>query len=149
MYLEQRLQALFFYVYMDTQEAIKGGATPNQGHLQSYIQNFTQEAIDCLVEIMRTSRNESLKLGAAKTIIDKSIADKKAVEVGGLNGEPIKFTILGGADVDAYISRSAAIISTSTGSTIQGSNEIQDPSVAPQGSQDNNSNNPISEVGTN
>ena len=61
----------------------KKGTIPNQGSLQAYLQNFTKEGIDAIVEILRTTRNENLKMGAAKIIIDKSIPDKKAVELTG------------------------------------------------------------------
>jgi hypothetical protein len=135
---------VFFYELMDTQQATKGEATPNKGALQSYIQNFTKEAIDCIVEIMHTSRNEALKMGAAKVIIDKSIADLKAMEVGGVNGEPIKFTIIGGADYTAYISGLNKTTATSTTGIIGGSNEVQDINLAQTGEKNNNGNNPVS-----
>lgn len=75
------------------QEAKKGGA-PNKGSLQAYIQNFTKEAIDAVIEIMRTSRNEALRFGAAKLVIDKSIADIRAVELTGENNGPITIKII-------------------------------------------------------
>ena len=120
---------------MDTQEA-KGKGTPNKGTLQSYIQNFTQEAIDVLVEIMRTSRNENLKMGAAKVIIDKSIADLKAMEVTGQDGEPIKITVIGGG----FVPESRFINAASTASTFSATT-VQSDSLAPESPQDNNSDN--------
>ena len=74
-------------------EAKKGGA-PNKGSLQAYIQNFTKEAIDGVIKIMRTSRNEALVFGAAKLVIDKSIADIKAVELTGQDNGPILIKIV-------------------------------------------------------
>lgn len=78
---------------MADQEAKKGGH-PNKGSLQAYIQDFTKEAIDGIVEIMRTSRNEGLKFAAQKLIIDKSIADIKAVEHSGTDGGDILVRII-------------------------------------------------------
>ena len=117
------------------QEAKKQGTIPNKGSLQAYIQNFTLEAIDSIVEIMRTSRNENLKMGAAKVIIDKSIADLKAVEVGGTNGQPIKLTLIGGADISEYIKSNASSTTSSTG----GLTQIQSISVAQESKENNNS----------
>ena len=73
----------------DTQQAKKGEATPGKGTLQSYVQNYTKEAIDKIVEIMRTSKNDALVMGAAKVIIDKSIPDLKSAELQGEGGGPI------------------------------------------------------------
>ena len=120
---------------MDTQEA-KGKGTPNKGTLQSYIQNFTQEAIDVLVEIMRTSRNENLKMGAAKVIIDKSIADLKAMEVTGQDGEPIKITVIGGG----FVPESRFIDAASTASTFSATT-VQSDSLAPESTENDNSDN--------
>jgi hypothetical protein len=48
-----------------------------------YAQQFTQEAIEMMVYLMRTSRNEGIRLGAARSILDKSIPDLKALEISG------------------------------------------------------------------
>ena len=117
-------------------EAKKGGA-PNQGSLQSYIQNYTKEAIDAIVVILRTSRNESLKMGAAKLIIDKSIADKKAVELSGANGEPIKLNIIAGADYLAWLAKSNA---SPAGGVVQQPPEIQGVNLAQAGEENVNGN---------
>lgn len=53
---------------MKTSNEVKGGGvkTPSRQGLYAYSSRYAREAIDVLVEIMRTSRNENLKLGAAK-----------------------------------------------------------------------------------
>jgi hypothetical protein len=144
------MRRVFFYAYnmaekTTTQKAKLPGATPSRGTLQSYIQNFTLEAIDCLVDIMHNSRNESLKMGAAKTLIDKSIPDIKAVEITGENGGPIKLNIISGAD---YVSALGASTATSTGSTPYGPAEIQSTDLAQASPQDNDSNQSVSKVDT-
>ena len=74
-------------------EAKHQGA-PNKGSLQAYSQNFTKEAIDKVVDIMRNSRNESLVFGAAKLLIDKAIPDMKAVELTGEDHGPLLIKII-------------------------------------------------------
>ena len=131
----------------DTHEAKKGESTPNKATLQSYIQNFSKEAIDTIIEILRTTRNENLKMGAAKVIIDKSIPDIKAMEITGKDGEPIKFNLISGADYLAYISKLREIKAPSDRGIAESPSEIQGTSVASQGPQDNNGNNTVSEMG--
>lgn len=120
---------------MGTQEPTKGG-TPNKATLQSYIQNFTREAIDGMVEIMRNSKNPQLKFAATKLIIDKAIPDVKAIEVTGQNGEPIKLNIIAGADFSQFKSSTAS----SEGSTTYGPTQVQDSGMASTSEKDNNSN---------
>ena len=120
-------KCLFFYWKMNDKRKIhqaKKQGPPNQGSLQAYIQNFTLEAIDALVEILRTTRNESLKMGAAKVIIDKSIADIKAIELSGKDGSPIRVQL-----INDYLSTSGVIVSPSKGSST-GQNKVQDAGLA-------------------
>lgn len=119
-----------------TQEVKKGG-TPNQGTLQSYIQNFTKEAIDKLIYIMRHSKNENLKFGALKLVIDKSVADIKALELTGANGQPLQFSFridLAGGYIPPL---GATFTSSSTG--ITRSAQIQSVGMAQTGKENNNS----------
>lgn len=122
------------------QEVKKEPGTPNRAHLQSYIQNFTREAIDAIVQVMRTTRNENLRMGAAKVIIDKSIADIKAMEITGENGEPIKLIINAG---NGFIPSTVSLNATSSGSYLTGQPQIQSYGVASQSAQDNNSDNRV------
>lgn len=128
-----------------THKATKGEGTPNRGTLQSYVQNFTKESIDTLVKIMRdTSReNKSLRMGAAKALLDKSIPDVKAIEVGGVNGEPIRLNIISGGD---YLSTIAQFDATSDSGTAYGSTAIQGTDLAPESEKDNDSNKSVSKV---
>lgn len=84
----------------DTRESKKGEATPNKGTLQSYVQNFTKEAIDEIVSLMHNSRNEAVRMGAAKVILERSVPILKAMEIGGKDGEAIKVEVInyGGND---------------------------------------------------
>lgn len=98
-----------------------GARIPKQATLQSYIQNFTKEAIDKIVYLMRHSTNESLKFGAMKVIIDKSIAD--------LHESKVDANITNININRDYISPRGWAISSSTGS-LKGSNEVQGTGVA-------------------
>jgi len=87
---------------------------------------------------MRTTRNENVKLGAAKVITDKSIADQKSIEVGGLNGQPIQLNIITGT---GFLPPSIPVNASSEGDTSTGQPQVQDNSLASQGQKDDNSNN--------
>ena len=93
---------------------------------------------------MQTTRNENLRMGAAKVIIDKSIPDIKAIELKGENGEPIKLTVLAGT---GFIPALGKFVTTPEGSATTGSTSLQNPSVAPQGEKNNNGNNGDSKAG--
>ncbi len=126
----------------ETNEPKTPGPTSRQG-LYAYAAQYTKEAIDVIVEIMRTSRNESLKLGAANKLLDKNLPDIKAVEISGENGEPIKFNIISGAD---YISALGKITAASEASALGRSSEVQSADLAPASTKDDNSNQSVSEV---
>lgn len=126
----------------ETNQPKTPGPTNRQG-LYAYASKFSQEAIDAMVEIMRTTRNESLKLGAAKALLDKSLPDLKVTEITGENGEPIKFNIITGSD---YVSALGKLTTTpDTGSTY-GPTEVQSTDMAQTGTQNDNSDKPVSEV---
>lgn len=128
---------------MADQQAKKVGH-PNKGSLQAYLQDFTKEAIDGLVKLMRETKQDQLKFAAFKLIIDKSIADIKAIEVTGQNGEPIKLNIIAGADFSQYRISSPS----STGSTTYRPTQVQGTGVAQTGEENDNSDKPIDKVDT-
>lgn len=105
------------------------------------------EAFDTILNVMRTSTNPSDRLGAARTIVNKVIADVKSVEItGGVdkdgNAIPISaFAFVFGTEYDP-LSRSKPIIATSEASALRESTAIQDADLAPQGTQDHHSNLP-------
>lgn len=115
-----------------TNEAKTPGPINRQG-LYAYVSQYTKEAIDVLVEIMRTTRNESLKLGAAKAIIDKNLPDVKAVEITGQDGGPIRVQL-----INNYLSTFDGNVSTSTGSSA-GQDAVQSSGVAPESKKDDDS----------
>lgn len=66
----------------------------NRTGLYAYASKYTKEAIDVLVEMMRTTKNESLKLGAAKALLDKNLPDLKATEITGEDHGPLLIKII-------------------------------------------------------
>lgn len=55
-------------------EANRGGV-PNRGSLYAVAAAYSKEAIETLYDLMKTSKNDGIRLGAAKAIINKSLPD--------------------------------------------------------------------------
>ncbi len=103
--------------------------------------------VDISLEKLRTlldSRNEPTVLGALKIVFERTIPAIKALEIQGKDGEPIKLNLITGADISKYIELSSA----STGGSTYRPTPIQSSGVAQESKEDNNSNQPISEVGS-
>jgi|SRR3990167_1375367 len=129
----------------------KKGGPPSRTGFYSLISQYTEEAVNRLVDIMRNSRNESLKFAAARAIIDKTIADVKAIELTGANGEPfsvsIKLDVAGGYIPRDRVSEVGTVNAPPAGSN-QGPPQIQSPGLAPPGQKDDNSSNGTGQAGT-
>lgn len=131
-----------------TNESTKGrGKIENQQGLYSRLASRAPEVIEKLFECLQ-SRNQAISLGAAKIIINKVLPDLKSVEVGGGLDEhgrrqPIQIYINTGA---GFVPASLQLPSSSTGSTTTGTTAIQDPSVAPTSTENNDSDNGNSET---
>lgn len=74
---------------MSNDELNKGGVQGRSG-LYAYVSKYTKEAIDVLVILMRTSRNEGIKMGAARALLDKSLPDLKADDASLESTEPLR-----------------------------------------------------------
>ncbi len=90
--------ASFFMDVKQNDLVPKGGGIPSRAETYHYVSKFSQEAIDVLVGIMRDSRNENLKMGAAKALLDKCIPDLKATEITGEQGGQILIRLVTEAD---------------------------------------------------
>lgn len=120
---------------MDETEGVepkKEGVTNRQG-LYAKVAKHEDKIITTLLEML-DSTNESVKMGAAKTLLGKILPDQKAVEVAGADGGPIQINLLG-----KYVSPGGWTLSPPTGST-GGSDQIQNVGLAPQSPQDINPN---------
>ncbi len=124
-----------------TQQA-KSGGVPNQAALYSKVAAKENDILGALFEML-ASRNENIRLGAAKALINKILPDLKSTELTGANGEPIKFNIIAGGD---YVSALGKLTSTSNQSFTYRPSEVQSADLAPESAQDDNSNKSVSEV---
>lgn len=55
---------------------------------------YAEQALQITVDLMNNSANDSVRLGAAKTILNKVIPDLKAVELNGGDGEKLEFVLV-------------------------------------------------------
>lgn len=56
------------------------GGVPNRGSLYAVAAAHSKEAIDTLYDLMMNSKNDNVRLGAAKALLDKSLPDLKPSE---------------------------------------------------------------------
>ncbi len=77
---------------MDSIKAKKIGRphTPNRQGLYAKVAKFATLAIDSLVDLMKNSKNENIRLGAAKVLLDKCLPDVKATEIAVESTEPVQ-----------------------------------------------------------
>ena len=110
---------------------------------------YGANAIKTLVDLL-DSKNPSVKLGAANTILKKLVPDLKAVEVhGGINNDgtrrAVELLINAGR---GFLPATVQFTPTSVGSNTGTSAEIQGVSVASKSTEDNNSDTRDSKTGT-
>ena len=78
-----------------TKEGTSQQTPPSRTKLYGMLSRHVEEAIILLLETMRTTRNDSIRIGAINTILNKCLPDIKAVELtGGENQEPIRVRIV-------------------------------------------------------
>lgn len=70
----------------------KRGGTPSHIELYQRIASRSDDIIECLFGLLE-SRNENIRLGAAKVLANKILPDKKAVELTGEDSGPLAITI--------------------------------------------------------
>ena len=124
---------------------VKRGGTKPQIAIYQKVASREDEILDVLFELLK-SRNDSVAVSAAKTLLNKILPDKRAIEVTGKDGQPltinVKLDMAGG-----YIPQLGGIITSSAASST-GSSQVQDPDLAPQSKKDNNSDNGVTPAGT-
>jgi hypothetical protein len=123
----------------ESNEATKGGTPSRQGEYAK-VAAHEDKILQTLLDLL-DHKNENVRLGAAKALFNKILPDRKAVELTGQNGEPIKLNIIAGRD---YLSSIAVSTAASEGSTTYGSTSIQSSSVAQESEKDDDSNKPAS-----
>ena len=75
----------------------------SKAQLYAYVQQYSKEAVDVLLDIMRSSHNEGLKMGAAKGLLDKCIPDLRATEITGEEGGAVLVRLITEADAKSNI----------------------------------------------
>lgn len=127
----------------------KKGVTPNHIALYAKIAAKKDKIYEVLFQLL-DSRNENIKLGAAKTLLNKIVPDLKSVEVqGGINADGTRRAIeisinCGRGFVPATVSFDAPPTGSTSGSTTQ----IQSDGMAQTSTQDNNGDSRDSQAGT-
>ena len=81
-------------VYSKAMPKTKGVLPSRKVHYMK-ISKHADLAIDTLVELIKTSKNDNVKMGAAKTIINKVVPDLKSTEMKG-SISPIQVQVLAG-----------------------------------------------------
>lgn len=114
-------------------------AAPTRTNLYAKVARHIPKAIDVLVALL-DSRNEGIRMGAAKEIINKGLPDLKAMEVTGENGEPIRLIINAG---NGFLPATLSVNASPAGSYPTGSTPIQGDGVAQESTKDNNSDNRV------
>lgn len=61
----------------DTSHKANMGGVPNRGSLYAVAAAHSKEAIDTLYDLMKNSKNDGIRLGAAKAILNKALPDLK------------------------------------------------------------------------
>ncbi len=123
-------------------EAIKHGVL-SQGELYSRIASKQHKIIKTAF-LLLDSRNDNVRLGATKLLMDRIIPARKAVEVSGSNGEPIQFIL---ATQGGFIPERTIIDVTPEASNSERPSEVQSIGMAQESKKDNNSDNGDNQAG--
>ncbi|MDD5220003.1 MAG: hypothetical protein PHV11_05535 [Candidatus Bipolaricaulis sp.] len=102
--------------------------TPNQKGIYSKVAEHSDEILDVFFEGLK-SRNENIRFGAAKALLNKLLPDLRASEITGKDGEPFTVNI-----IRDYLSKSG--VDAPPASSAEGSDEVQDTGVAQEGEKD-------------
>ena len=118
-----------------------------KANLYSLISQYTKEAVYEIVALMRESKNPNIRFAAARLIIDKTIADVKAVEITGKDGGPIRFNVITGSDYLSYLSKLRESHASSNRSFDESAPEVQGTYLAQKSEENDNSNNTVDQMG--
>lgn len=72
----------------------KTGGVIARAALYQHVSQYSKDAIDVLVDLMKNAAQESVRMGAAKALLDKALPDLKATEHTGEEGGPIEIRII-------------------------------------------------------
>ncbi len=73
----------------------QGTKTESRQGLYAYASTFSREAIEVLADMMHNAKNEGVRMGAAKALLDKALPDIKATEISTGDNGPLEIRIVG------------------------------------------------------
>lgn len=126
------------------------GPVPSKTSLAQILQRHAPEAMEALLNILRTTRNESLRFGAAKLIIDKTIPDLKSEEIKGEAALKIMVAVMNYGSGDHLPNPVSLQPDGSQPPSVEGvtrPEEIPGIELAPEGKEDNSGDKPVDKVG--
>ena len=71
-----------------------GAKTPNRQGLYAAASKYSLDAIETLFDLMKNAKQESVRMGAAKALLDKALPDVKAVEITGEDHGPLLIKVI-------------------------------------------------------
>ena len=72
----------------------KGGGVIARAALYQHVSQYSKDAIDTLVDLMHNATQDSVRMGAAKALLDKALPDLKATEISGEDHGPLLIKII-------------------------------------------------------
>ena len=72
----------------------KGTKTESRQGLYAYASTYSRQAIEVLAEMMLNAKNEGVRMGAAKALLDKALPDIKATEISTGDNGPLEIRII-------------------------------------------------------
>ena len=71
----------------------KTGGLISRQQLYAVVSKYSIDSILVLADLMKNSRHEGVRMGAARALLDKALPDLKATELSGLNGSDLQLVI--------------------------------------------------------
>lgn len=115
----------------------RGGVVPSRSAIYNKLSVHSDKAIKELIDLL-SSRNESIKLGAIKLILDKSIPDLRAMELQGQEGGAFIIKVISYGHTDPL----QLYTDTPNAGSLERPASLSSPQLAPEGKEDNPSNQP-------
>ena len=72
----------------------RGGKTQSRQGLYALASTYSRAAITTLADLMQNAKQESVRMGAAKALLDKALPDLKTTEFTGEGGQDIVIRII-------------------------------------------------------
>lgn len=110
----------------------KRGGNPSREVLYAYASQFTQEAFDKAIDLIRKSPNENAVIAAIKLVLERSLPAIKALELSGKDGNAIVVQL-----INDYLSTRG--LDASSVPSVKRPDKVQSTHLAQEGKKDINS----------